>query len=146
MVGSRGRRGGAVETVGRYSFAVSAVVIYLKPLAVNISSSFIHRLASFSAGWRGGGTLCYVPCRGALPNRGERRSRRTPCFPCAHRGGVDPPWKHGLGRVRQVVERWWWTLCMHGIGADFFFLEKDNEKFGHVNGMFYWVSCCSLLV
>lgn len=50
--GSRGLKEEGVETVGRYSFAVSAVVIYLKPLAVNISSSFIQRLGSFS-GCRG---------------------------------------------------------------------------------------------
>ena len=40
--------GEGLKRVGRYSFAVSAVVIYLKPLAVNISSSFIQRLGSFS--------------------------------------------------------------------------------------------------
>lgn len=45
---ARTRGGLRGETVRRYSFAVSAVVIYLKPLAVNISSSFIQRLGSFS--------------------------------------------------------------------------------------------------
>lgn len=41
---------GKEETAGRYSFAVPAVVIYLKPLAVNISPSFIQRHGSSSGG------------------------------------------------------------------------------------------------
>lgn len=44
---------GKEETAGRYSFAVPAVVIYLKPLAVNISPSFIQRNGEAPAGGRG---------------------------------------------------------------------------------------------
>ncbi|KYN15214.1 hypothetical protein ALC57_12571 [Trachymyrmex cornetzi] len=44
---------GKEETAGRYSFAVPAVVIYLKPLAVNISLSFIQRNGEAPAGGRG---------------------------------------------------------------------------------------------
>jgi hypothetical protein len=47
---------GKEETAGRYSFAVPAVVIYLKPLAVNISPSFIQRHGEAPVGGlRGGG-------------------------------------------------------------------------------------------
>jgi len=44
---------GKEETAGRYSFAVPAVVIYLKPLAVNISPSFIQRNGEAPAGGHG---------------------------------------------------------------------------------------------
>lgn len=64
-VGENGNRGegansgvegkGKEETAGRYSFAVPAVVIYLKPLAVNISPLFIQRHGEASAGGGGGG-------------------------------------------------------------------------------------------
>lgn len=61
-----------------------------------------------------------------------RRSRSS----VEARPGAGPP---GCGKV--VVD----SMYAWNRGG-FFFLEKDNEKFGHVNGMFYWVSCCSLLV
>ncbi|KYQ47534.1 Dorsal root ganglia homeobox protein [Trachymyrmex zeteki] len=51
--GTRVEGKGKEETAGRYSFAVPAVVIYLKPLAVNISLSFIQRNGEAPAGGRG---------------------------------------------------------------------------------------------
>lgn len=67
---SKGIRRGRVETVGRYSFAVSAVVIYLKPLAVNISSSFIQRLGSFSTAG------VYALLRSSLPTNQPKNTER----------------------------------------------------------------------
>lgn len=46
---------GKEETAGRYSFAVPAVVIYLKPLAVNISPSLIQGQPGASSGGSSGG-------------------------------------------------------------------------------------------
>lgn len=83
-VDSKGREG--LKRVGRYSFAVSAVVIYLKPLAVNISSSFIQRLGSFSR--LQGCTLCCVPSYLAARAQEDRKtcSMCSRCFP-RNRGG-----------------------------------------------------------
>ena len=85
METARGFEGeGGFETVGRYSFAVSAVVIYLKPLAVNISSSFIQRLGSFSAAG------VYALLRSFLPSSRLKKTER-PCSMCSrfprNRGG-----------------------------------------------------------